>query len=293
MLNLANDMKCLGDMSTGSRLLLFGGCYSNLAATQAMQAVASELAIKPQQIICTGDLVAYCAEPVEVLDLIQDWGIHVLMGNCEESLGFEQLDCGCGFEQTSVCSALSIAWYQYATQRVTPEHRTWMKSLPRSMKFQFQSVQFNVVHGSVVSINQFIFPSTEATIKLAQINQTNADVVIGGHSGIPFGHLLTDNGSKSKAWLNSGAIGMPANDGSSDGWYMLIEAENSGSRVSWHRLIYDVNASQLATQKAGMVEYAEALSTGLWPSMDVLPTTEQDAQGRRLEVGAMTIANSN
>lgn len=293
MFNWANNMKSLGDMSTESRLLIFGGCYSNLAATQAMQAVARELDLKPHQIICTGDLVAYCAEPVEVLNLIQDWGIHVLMGNCEESIGFERLDCGCGFEQTSACSALSIGWYQYATQRVTLEQRTWMKSLPRSIEFQFQSAQFNVVHGSVVSINQFIFPSTETTIKLAQINQANADVVIGGHSGIPFGHLLTDNGSKSKAWLNSGAIGMPANDGTSDGWYMLIEAQKSGSRVSWHRLIYDVNVSQLATQKAGMVEYSEALSTGLWPSMDVLPTKEQDAQGQRLEVGAITIVNLN
>lgn len=290
-------MKILGGMSAASRLLVFGGCYSNLAATQAMQAVARELDIKPQQIICTGDLIAYCAEPAHVVDFIQDWGIHVLMGNCEESLGFEQLDCGCGFEQTSACSTLSIAWYRYASQRVTPEHRIWMKSLPRLIKFKFQSTHFSVVHGSVTSINQFIFPSSEAEIKLAQINQADTDVVIGGHSGIPFGQSFVDGASKSKAWLNSGVIGMPANDGTADGWYMLIEAGNlSGSsdyRVSWHRLVYDAKTSQETTRKAGMVEYAEALATGLWPSMDILPIAEQEKQGQRLEVEAMTIAGSN
>lgn len=284
-------------MSAASRLLVFGGCYSNLAATQAMQTVARELDIKPQQIICTGDLIAYCAEPVEVIDLIQGWGIHVLMGNCEESLGFEQLDCGCGFEQTSVCSTLSIDWYRYASQRVTPEHRAWMKSLPRLIEFQFQSTRFSVVHGSVTSINQFIFPSTEEEMKLAQINQADTDVVIGGHSGIPFGQSFVDEASKSKAWLNSGVIGMPANDGTADGWYMLIEAANStgnsGYRVSWQRLAYDAKASQETTQKAGMVEYAEALTTGLWPSMDILPIAEQGEQGQRLEVKAMTPADSN
>jgi predicted phosphodiesterase len=306
-----NEMTNLGDISTASRLLVFGGCYSNLAATQAMQAVARELDIGPQQIICTGDLIAYCAEPVEVIELIQDWGIHVLMGNCEESLGFEQLDCGCGFEQSSACSTLSIAWYQYASQRVTPEHRSWMKSLPRLIEFQFQSTRFSVVHGSVTSINQFIFPSTDAEMKRdqisqAQIDRDDTDVVIGGHSGIPFGQSFVDEAlisdtsknatSKSKAWLNSGVIGMPANDGTADGWYMLIESGNltgnSGCRVSWHRLTYDAKASQATTRKAGMVEYAEALTTGLWPSMDILPLAEQGVQGQRLQVKAMTMGDS-
>jgi predicted phosphodiesterase len=300
-----NEMKNLGDMSAGFRLLVFGGCYSNLAATQAMQTVAGELDIKPQHIICTGDLIAYCAEPVEVIDLIQDWGIHVLMGNCEESLGFEQLDCGCGFEQTSACSTLSIAWYLYASQRVSPGHRAWMKSLPRLIEFQFQSTRFSVVHGSVTSINQFVFPSTDAEMKLAQINRADTDVVIGGHSGIPFGQSIVDEAlisdtlindtSKSKAWLNSGVIGMPANDGTADGWYMLIESDyssvSSGYRVSWHRLAYDSKASQKTTRKAGMVEYAEALTTGLWPSMDILPLAEQEVQGQRLEVKAMTMGD--
>ncbi len=288
-----NALNNLGDMSAVSRLLVFGGCYSNLAATQSMRAVAVELGIKPQQIICTGDLIAYCAEPVEVLDLIQDWGIHVLMGNCEESFGFEQLDCGCGFKPTSVCSALSITWYQYASQRLGSEHRTWMKSLPRIIEFQYQSARFRVVHGSVTSINQFIFPSTDAKMKLSQINQTDADVVIGGHSGIPFGQLLVDEALKNKIWLNSGVIGMPANDGTADGWYLLIDSDSSGYRLTWKRLNYDAKASQKTTRIAGMLEYADALTTGLWPNMDILPIKEQVVRGQRLKVKSMSIASSN
>jgi len=293
MLNRFNELNNLGDISTASRLLVFGGCYSNLAATLSMRAVATDLGIKPQQIICTGDLIAYCAEPVEVIELIQDWGIHVLMGNCEESFGFEQLDCGCGFKPTSVCSDLSIAWYQYASKKLAPEHRAWMKSLPRIIEFQFQSARFKVVHGSVTSINQFIFPSTDAIMKLAQINQTDADVVIGGHSGIPFGHLLAEEPLKSKIWLNAGVIGMPANDGTADGWYMLIDSDSSGYRLTWHRLSYDAKASQKTTRIAGMVEYADALTTGLWPNMDILPIKEQVLQGQRLKVKAMVIGSSN
>ena len=289
-------MKNLGNLNA-TRLLIFGGCYSNLAATQAMRDVANQLKIEPQHVICTGDLVAYCGEPAQVVDLIRDWGIHVLMGNCEESLGFEKLDCGCGFEQTSVCSTLSIAWYQFASQQITADHRRWMKSLPRLIEFQFQSSRFSVVHGSVSSINQFIFPSTAAETKLTQIEQSDSDVVIGGHSGIPFGQTFADkvgdNTSKNRAWLNSGVIGMPANDGTVDGWYMLIESEDLGSQVSWHRLEYDVNASQKSTAEAGMVEYAQALTTGLWPSIDILPTLERSECGQRLSIEPLTLNKSS
>lgn len=73
-----------------------------------MRAVAEQLAIPPQQVICTGDLVAYCAHPQETVELIRDWGIHIVRGNCEESLASGALDCGCGFEEGSVCSTLSV-----------------------------------------------------------------------------------------------------------------------------------------------------------------------------------------
>ncbi|MFT5659152.1 MAG: putative phosphodiesterase [Gammaproteobacteria bacterium] len=280
-------MKNMGNLSA-HRLLFFGGCYSNLAATLAMREKASQLDIPAQHIICTGDLVAYCGEPAQTVDLIRDWGIHVLMGNCEESLGFEQLDCGCGFDQQSVCSLLSVGWYRFASAQVTPEQRSWMKALPRLIEFEFQSASMSVVHGSVTSINQFVFASTPKATKLDQIRQANADAVIGGHSGIPFGQIIDH-----KSWLNSGVIGMPANDGSADGWYMLLEPNNAGYRVSWHRLVYDAKSSQKSTLAAGMVEYAEALTTGLWPSMDVLPLAEQRNRGKRLQVEPIRSGESN
>ena len=72
----------IGSPST-TRLLVFGGPYSNLRATQALRAKAAELGCAPSEVICTGDLVAYCAEPEETTQAIRDWGCHVIAGNCE------------------------------------------------------------------------------------------------------------------------------------------------------------------------------------------------------------------
>ena len=249
-----------------------------------MRSEAEALGIGAEHIICTGDLVAYCAEPQHTVDLIRDWGIHVVMGNCEESLALSQMDCGCGFEEGSACSVLSVAWYEYASQRVNPSSRRWMNELPRSIEFQIKNHRFRIVHASVTSINQFIFASTPAETKRSQISEAGVDCVIGGHSGIPFGQNIDE-----MLWLNAGVIGLPANDGSSDVWYMLLEPDETGFQVSWRRLSYDAGISHISTKKAGMGEYAQALIDGMWPSMDVLPEPEQSNQGNRLELPVIRI----
>ena len=73
-------------------LLVFGGPYSNLEAAKALLAEAHRRAVPPGNIVCTGDLAAYCADPQAVIDLVRNAQIHVLMGNCEESLAARAAD---------------------------------------------------------------------------------------------------------------------------------------------------------------------------------------------------------
>lgn len=269
------------------RLLIFGGPYSNLAATQAMRDRAEVMGIPAQYAICTGDLVAYCAEPAQTVNLIREWDIPVVMGNCEESLALKLDDCGCGFEPGTACSTLSDTWYRYASQRVKLDQRQWMATLPKSISFELKGFRFKVIHAGVSNINQFVFPSSAMALKRAQIAEAGVDVVIGGHSGIPFGQVI-----EKKLWLNAGVIGLPANDGSSDGWYMLIEPDRKGFQVSWHRLSYDATLTQHSTKAAGMHEYAQALTDGLWPSMDVLPPAERRQRGQRLKLKPLSVRTS-
>lgn len=264
--------------SLRGQVLVFGGPYSNLAATQAMQQQAATLKIPPSHIICTGDVIAYCAEPQETLQLIRDWGISVVQGNCEESLGADAPDCGCGFEEKSTCSLLSVEWYQYATRKISTDDRGWMQNLPKSLDFNLASHQFKVVHGGVQQINRFIFPSTATEVKREELDQAGCDILIGGHSGIPWGEKIGD-----RLWLNSGVIGLPANDGTSDGWYLLLTPETDGIRCSWQRLSYAAVQSGHNMREAGLKSgYAETMVTGLWPSMDVLPPSEKARRGKTI-----------
>lgn len=264
----------LGDLS--GPVLIFGGPYSNLAATHAMRVRAEELGIPPERIICAGDVVAYCAEPIETIALVREWNIAVVQGNCEESLGLAAQDCGCGFEEGTTCSLLSVDWYRFANQRIGEDDRAWMRALPKSIRFTLNGKSVRVVHGGVAQINRFIFPSTAETIKQGELDLAGTDILIGGHSGIPSGVKIRE-----RAWLNAGAIGLPANDGTPDGWYLLLSPDRDRLVCRWQRLHYPVEDTVTAMRAAGLVSgYMETLQTGLWPSMDVLPEAERQARGQ-------------
>src|SRR5437763_580683 len=58
-------------------VLVFGGPYSNLDATQALLDQAARMRIPAEGIICTGDLVAYGADAAATVSLIRRAGCHV------------------------------------------------------------------------------------------------------------------------------------------------------------------------------------------------------------------------
>ncbi len=268
-----------------SPVLLFGGPYSNLQATQAMRAEADRLHIPSSHCICTGDTVAYCAQPEETVREIRDWGCHVILGNCEENLGNGKADCGCGFDGDSACAVLSNDWYPYSQGRLSQDSRDWMLSLSRGLRFSMHDHSFQVLHGALSAINRFIYASSPSQTMEAELDMAGGDVVIGGHCGLPFGSRVG-----TRYWLNSGVIGMPANDGTADGWYLLIKPLEQGLSVDWQRLSYDNKAANQAMNRHGLNNgYADCLLSGLWPSMDSLPLQERARQGMKLSLPSMLI----
>ena len=255
-------------------VLVFGGPYSNVRAVEAMRRHAATLDIASAQTICTGDVVAYCAEPEETIAAMRDWGCHVIAGNCEEQLASGAGDCGCGFAEDSACERAARDWFAFANGRVSQASRAWMAALPKSLRFDYGGCSVRVVHGGVTAISRFVFASDTAVLA-EELIKADADLVLAGHAGLPFIAEIA-----SRVWFNPGVLGMPANDGTPDAWYGLMRADGSGMILSTHRLPYDHRRAADATRHAGHADgYAAALDSGLWPSLDVLPPAERLATG--------------
>lgn len=239
-------------------VLLFGGPYSNLHALKALIAEARRRQIVPKNVICTGDVVAYCGNPAETVALIRDWGCHVIAGNCEEQLAAGADDCGCGFDEGSVCDALSAEWYAFSNGQIDADARTWMGALPRFATFEAGGKRYAVIHGGAAETSRFLWPGDDKSAEIATLRaQLGAiDVVVAGHSGIGF---VESN------WINAGVIGMPPHDGRSETEFCILDGA-----ATLHRLSYDAAAAR-AAMSGRATPYADALTTGWWPSEDVLP----------------------
>jgi predicted phosphodiesterase len=283
---------CEGDHLSQPRdnrpLLVFGGPYSNLRATEAVIAEAARRDVPPCNVVCTGDVVAYCAEPEETARRIKAWGCHTIQGNCEESFAAGAADCGCNFEEGTACDLLAKGWYPFADAELSAETRAWMGGLPRTLRFTYQGRRIRVVHGGTDEIARWVFASDRVTI-VAELAAAEADIVLAGHCGLPF--IARAGG---KVWLNAGVIGMPANDGTADVWYALIEpAGGNALTLSLHRLAYDHLGAAAALRRLRFADsYARTLVDGLWPSMDVLPETERARQGIRLRPRGVVIGEA-
>ncbi len=206
-------------------VLVFGGCYSNLEATRALLKEAARLHVPPERMICTGDVIAYGADPRATVALIRDAGIATVMGNCEELLGADAEDCGCGFAPGSACDRLSAAWFTHASREVGTDDRRWMAALPRRIDLLLAGRRIAVVHGAPSRINRFVFASTPEPVLAAELALADADAVIGGHCGLPFTRRIGP-----RLWHNSGAIGLPGNDGTPRGWFSLLVPRGTASR---------------------------------------------------------------
>jgi len=254
-MNRKKQTKHIGQLS--GKVLVFGGVYSNFQALTQMRLIAEQENIAQDHIICTGDVVAYCAQPEQSVQAIKEWGVHTIAGNVEIQLGEGSDDCGCNFETGTTCNILSNQWYPYAQRKLSQDSIQWMKALPDFINFDYAGRKVIVLHGS--------------------INET--DIVLAGHCGLPF-----SESQDGKHWINAGVIGMPANDATTDVWYAILEEVNDELTISHHRMEYDhTKAAHLMEASHLPIQYSKTLVTGIWDNCDILPEIETSLQGSKID----------
>ena len=260
------------------KILLFGGVYSNLQALEKLKSIAEKENISPENCICTGDIVGYCAQPEETVQLFKQWGAKSIAGNVEIQLSEGAENCGCDFKSGSRCDGFSQLWYPFAQSKLSKGSLEFMKTLPDHFQFEYAGKIVTVVHGSYFNVSEFIFKSTSWETKAENFEATESDVIIAGHCGLPFHHIENE-----KMWLNPGVIGMPANDGTPKVWYMILDDKNDRFSFSHHTMDYNYSlTSKLMDNNLLPQEYARTIITGIWDNTEILPPAESAWQGFRI-----------
>ena len=157
------------------KLLIISDIHGNIEALNAV------LNVEHDAVVCLGDLVDYGPAPAECIDLIRQAGIYTIMGNHDNAVAFK-IDCGCG----STYKHLSVATREYTWEQLDDSHIEYLKGLPMDMDMTFKDPVVHFVHGSPRSMYEYILPETPDEKILEMIQNMHADVIVVGHSHIPF-----------------------------------------------------------------------------------------------------------
>ena len=249
-------------------VVLWGGALGNLSALLALRDVTRDEGIAGANILFTGDLAGYCAEGEACADMVRRLGWRGIAGNIEKQLADGGADCGCGFAAGSVCDTLSVKWWAHTNATLSTASRYWFAGLPDLVVFEHADRRYAVIHGGVTDVSRFLWPVSRQPEFAEEIGAIEAEVgpvdgVVAGHCGFGFQRVVAG-----RRWINAGVIGMPPNNGVPGGQYVRLDRKGAHIR----RLSYDPAPSVAAMRRAGLTQgYDDALTTGRWPSEEILP----------------------
>jgi diadenosine tetraphosphatase ApaH/serine/threonine PP2A family protein phosphatase len=261
------------DLGAFHRVALFGGIYSNYLALGAALRLARARDVDVT--VALGDFGAFGPHPDRTLETLRDAALPALMGNYEESLSSGAEDCHCGYTDPRD-NAFAQVSYDYTRSNTAAEHKRWMGTLPGQIRLRLGRARLLLCHGSPRRINEFLWGSTTPGPFIRRlVAEHEADVVVCTHTGLHWSRFVEPG----RGVVNCGALGRPANDGRTNVWFALLEAEGDGVRVEFVPVAYDHERLAREMEAESLPpEFVETIRTGWWTScLEILPAKERAA----------------
>lgn len=252
------------------RIAVFGGIYNNYLALDAALRDARRRGV--DAIYCLGDLGAFGPYPDRVFPLLFEHNVECIQGNYDHSLANDRADCQCGYTDPRDNYFARIS-YEYTYANTSTTNRAWLMTLPAQRRFSLGRYKVLLCHGSPRRMNEFLWESTASTHFLEHLAATHhADVILATHSGIKWQRRL----SSDRHFINAGVLGRPENDGQTNVWYALLEAQPELC-VEFIPVEYDHTRLAREILDVGLPEeFAETIASGWWTTcLEILPAKER------------------
>jgi diadenosine tetraphosphatase ApaH/serine/threonine PP2A family protein phosphatase len=215
--------------------------------------------IRPDRVICLGDLVDYCAEPNEVIEIVKAKCDVVIIGNHDEAQ----------FNYAMIERYTENAWISSVHTRtvIDPKHIDYF----RSLKYTHSENNILFVHASPLRPETYRYVlNTESAA--ANFESFTEKICFIGHSHRPLlfeqpltGEILKAAEGKlnpeSRYIINVGSVGQPR-DGNPKLSFGLFSSDNNEYRNI--RVKYDVASASAKIEKEGLpLQLAQRLFPGV------------------------------
>jgi putative phosphoesterase len=151
------------------KIAIISDIHANLEALEACLKKIDEM--KADKIICLGDLVDYCAQPNECIDLVRKNSDVIIVGNHDEAQF--HYDLVTGFSENAMVSSI------HTRSVIDPEHVEYFKTLP----YSYSEGKMFFVHGSPYRPERYHYILNE-TIASMNFSLFSEKICFIGHSHI-------------------------------------------------------------------------------------------------------------
>jgi predicted phosphodiesterase len=221
--------------------------HGNLEALEACLKKIDEL--KADKIICLGDLVDYCAQPNECIDLLLNKTDVIIIGNHDEAqYKYELSD---GFTDNARISSI------HTRTVIKKEYVELFRTLPSS--YSEDGLLFVHAAPAYLPDYKYVLTVEEAAINFATFSEKICFI---GHSHRPLifketgiGAFIVENGvidRRNRYIINVGSIGQPR-DGIAEASFGMFDADLW--KYSNYRIKYDVLTASEKIRNEGLPVY--------------------------------------
>ena len=223
------------------KIALIGDVHGNLPALEAVLEHAHARGV--EAIWNIGDFVGYGPFPDEVVRRLRNEPDTVsIVGNYDTEVLAGRKK---GKVSKTPGKALAKGW---AREHLSKTSRRYLRSLPRERRLEVDGKRILLTHGSPASANEHLLPDTPEQHLRELADMAEADVVICGHSHVPFVRKVD------KTWfINTGSVGRP-DDGDARACYAVLDITPRKFQVRHFRLDYNVQRTIDAMRKHRLPE---------------------------------------
>ena len=205
-------------MMVRMKILIVSDIHANLEALQAV------LAESRDELWVLGDLVNYGPNPGEVVDLVRLHASLVVQGNHDYAIGSgSDPRCSDAFRD------MARAMQEYTEPLLDANQKAFLRGLPRTAARTIDGYRFFLCHATPTE-PLFQYCLAEPARWAAEIEGLQADIVLTGHTHVPF----TMNLEKLRI-VNPGSVGQPKH-----GAPMACYALSENGRLSLQSCHYQV-----------------------------------------------------
>ncbi len=227
-----------------TRLAIISDIHSNI---EALEAVLKDIENKDmKRIVCAGDIVGYGADPNSVCERMKD--ITSIAGNHDVNLDFHRIGW------FNLPAQLALRW---TAGHINSMHKAWLFSLPQTITQTVAKRKIVIVHGSPTDpLYEYVLPNTPKEQLRKWLNQLGADILITGHTHIPFVRKVFK-----KLFINAGSVGQPRDGNPKACW---VELDVKSLSATLHRVSYNIDQAAQKILKQGLPKsLAERLYQGI------------------------------